>query len=57
MAFGLILGAVAVAFAVSLGFGGREAANKQMEYWLSNLRKKEPTPIATGQTKPSLEFN
>ena len=40
MAFGLILGAVAVAFAVSFGLGGREAAGKQMEYWLSGLRKK-----------------
>ena len=40
MAFGLILGAVAVAFAVSFGLGGREAAGKQMEYWLSNLRNK-----------------
>lgn len=40
MAFALILGAVAVAFAVSFGLGGREAAGKQMEYWLSELRKK-----------------
>ncbi len=41
MAFGLILGAVAVAFAVSFGLGGREAAGKQMEYWLSNLRNEK----------------
>ncbi len=40
LAFGLILGAVAVAFAVSFGLGGREAAGKQMDYWLSGLRKK-----------------
>ncbi|MDH3546805.1 MAG: hypothetical protein OEN22_06875, partial [Gammaproteobacteria bacterium] len=40
LAFGIILGAVAVAFAVSFGLGGREAAGKQMEYWLSGLRKK-----------------
>lgn len=40
MAFALILGAVAVAFAVSFGLGGREAAGKQMEYWFSELRKK-----------------
>jgi len=39
LAFGLILGSVAVAFAVSFGLGGREAAGKQMEYWLANLRK------------------
>ena len=40
LAFGLILGAVAVAFAVSFGLGGREAAGKHMEYWLSSMRKK-----------------
>jgi hypothetical protein len=39
MAFGLTLGAVAIAIALSFGLGGREAAGKQMEYWLSNLRK------------------
>ncbi|MFC1704364.1 mechanosensitive ion channel [Candidatus Omnitrophota bacterium] len=39
MAFGLTLGATAVAFAISFGVGGREAAGKQMEYWLSKLRK------------------
>ena len=40
MAFGLVLGAVAVAFALSFGLGGREAAGKQMDYWLTSLRKK-----------------
>ena len=39
LAFGLILGAIAVAFALSFGLGGREAAGKQMEHWLSSLRK------------------
>lgn len=39
VAFTLILGAVAVALALSFGLGGREAAGKQMEYWLSKLRK------------------
>jgi len=39
LAFGLTLGAVAVAVALSFGLGGREAAGKQMEYWLSRLRK------------------
>jgi len=38
LAFGLVLGAIAVAFALSFGLGGREAAGKQMEYWLSSLR-------------------
>jgi hypothetical protein len=38
LAFGLTLGAVAVAVALSFGLGGREAAGKQMEYWLAGLR-------------------
>jgi len=38
MAFTLTLGAVAVAAALSFGLGGREAAGKQMEHWLSRLR-------------------
>ena len=39
LAFGLTLGAVAVAFALSFGLGGREAAGRQMEHWLSQMRK------------------
>jgi hypothetical protein len=39
IAFGLTLGAVAVAVALSFGLGGRDAAGRQMEYWLSKLRK------------------
>ncbi len=42
LAFGLTLGAVAVAFALSFGLGGREAAGRQMEYWLSRLRRENP---------------
>ncbi|MGI9262044.1 MAG: mechanosensitive ion channel, partial [Woeseiaceae bacterium] len=38
LAFGLVLGSIAVAFALSFGLGGREAAGKQMEHWLSRLR-------------------
>jgi len=41
LAFGLTLGAVAVAFALAFGLGGREAAGKHMEYWLKGLRKEE----------------
>jgi hypothetical protein len=40
LAFGLTLGAVAVAVALSFGLGGREAAGRQMEHWLSKLRDK-----------------
>jgi hypothetical protein len=39
LAFGLTLGAVAVAFALSFGLGGREAAGRQMEHWLSRFRQ------------------
>lgn len=38
LAFGLTLGALAVAFALSFGLGGREAAGKQMEAFLSKFR-------------------
>ncbi|MBR0566420.1 mechanosensitive ion channel [Azoarcus sp. L1K30] len=39
LAFGLGFGAVAVAVALSFGLGGREAAGRQMEYWLARMRK------------------
>jgi hypothetical protein len=38
LAFGLTLGAVAVALALSFGLGGREAAGRQMEHWLARWR-------------------
>jgi len=38
LAFGLTLGGVAIAFALAFGLGGREAAGRQMEHWLSRLR-------------------
>ena len=39
LAFALTFGSVAVAFALAFGLGGREAAGRQMEHWLSQLRK------------------
>ncbi|HKK18209.1 MAG TPA: mechanosensitive ion channel [Opitutales bacterium] len=39
LAFGLSLGSVAVAVALSFGLGGREAAGKHMEYLLGKFRK------------------
>jgi hypothetical protein len=38
LAFGLTLGAVAVATALSFGLGGREAAGRQLEHWFAQLR-------------------
>ena len=42
LAFGLTLGAIAVAIALSFGLGGREAAGRQMEIILDNLNGKAP---------------
>jgi hypothetical protein len=41
LAFGLTLGSVAVTVALAFGLGGREAAGKLMEHWLSKFRKPE----------------
>jgi len=41
LAFGLTLGAIAVAFALSFGLGGREAAGKQMGKFFDNVNKKK----------------
>ncbi|MEW6335431.1 MAG: mechanosensitive ion channel, partial [Thermodesulfobacteriota bacterium] len=38
LAFGLTLGSIAVAIALSFGLGGREAAGKLVEHWLSKFR-------------------
>jgi hypothetical protein len=41
LAFGLTLGALAVAFALAFGLGGRDAAGKVAEGWRAQLQKKE----------------
>ena len=41
LAFGLTLGAIAVAVALSFGLGGREAAGKLMDHWLAKFRKED----------------
>ena len=41
LAFGLTLGAVAVAVALSFGLGGREAAGKLTDHWLSRFRREQ----------------
>lgn len=41
LAFGLTLGSIAVAVALSFGLGGREAAGKLMEHWLARLRRED----------------
>lgn len=42
LAFGLVLGAVAVAVALSFGFGGRQAAGKLLERWLDHGKDADP---------------
>lgn len=39
LAFGLILGAVALAFALSVGLGSRETAGREVSRWLSDYRR------------------
>ncbi|MDP2264326.1 MAG: mechanosensitive ion channel [Hydrogenophaga sp.] len=41
LAFGLTLGAVAVAVALAFGLGGREAAAKLLDHWLTRLRREK----------------
>jgi hypothetical protein len=41
LAFGLTLGSVAVAVALSFGLGGREAAGKLAEHWLEKIRSND----------------
>jgi hypothetical protein len=38
LAFGLLLGAIAVAVALSFGLGGREIASREIESWLQAIR-------------------
>jgi hypothetical protein len=41
LAFGLLLGAVAVAMAISFGLGGRDVASDQLREWMSSFRDKK----------------
>jgi hypothetical protein len=40
LAFGLLVGAVAVAIALAFGLGGRDVAAEQLREWLSSFRNK-----------------
>jgi Conserved TM helix len=40
LAFGLLLGAIAVAISISFGLGGRDVAAEQLRDWLSGFREK-----------------
>ena len=41
LAFGLLLGSIAVAVAIAFGLGGRDIAARSIEGWLSSMKSKE----------------
>jgi hypothetical protein len=41
LAFGLLLGAIAVAIALAFGLGGRDIAAEQIRYWLENFKRND----------------
>jgi hypothetical protein len=43
LAFGLLLGAIAVAIALAFGLGGREVAGNQLQEWLSSFKRDRPS--------------
>lgn len=40
LAFGLLVGAIAVAIAIAFGLGGRDVANEQLREWLASFRQR-----------------
>ena len=44
LAFGLLLGAVAVAVALAFGLGGREVAHRQLTQWSESIKNTEKNP-------------
>lgn len=58
LAFGLLLGAIAVAIALAFGLGGRDIAAEQVRNWLNSFRQMpaatgvvaSATPVASGVT-------
>lgn len=41
LAFGLLLGAVAIAIAIAFGLGGRDIASEQIRNWLNDFRQRQ----------------
>ncbi|MDD1757361.1 MAG: mechanosensitive ion channel [Methanotrichaceae archaeon] len=42
LAFGLLMGAIAVAVALSFGLGGKEIAAREIEKWLQSIKSEKP---------------
>lgn len=55
LAFGLLLGAVAVAAALAFGLGGRETAARQLERWRQQYQQAAQIP-ATGHSESSSDM-
>ncbi|HOB65165.1 mechanosensitive ion channel [Ottowia sp.] len=54
LAFGLTLGAIAVAVALAFGLGGREAAGRLASRWVDRLCRRDPSvPPATPPSAPT----
>lgn len=51
LAFGLTLGAIAVAFALAFGLGAREAAGREAERWIEAVRNRSANQRALGAEK------
>jgi hypothetical protein len=54
LAFGLLLGAVAVAIALAFGLGGREIAARQLERWRQDLQRSQGPGGGEPLTGPSI---
>src|SRR3954469_1668943 len=52
LAFGLLLGAVAVASAIAFGFGGREVAGRELEHWVDEVKTRSRTDRGAGSRRP-----
>jgi hypothetical protein len=56
LAFGLLLGAVAVAIAIAFGWGGKDIAAEQMREWLTSFKQAPAaTPAAAAAASTSMD--
>jgi len=53
LAFGLLLGAVAVAAALAFGLGGREVAGRELEKWLASVRAEPDVETGSFDEEPA----
>jgi len=50
MAFGLTLGAAALAVALAFGLGGREIAGRELDSWVNTVHESAKAPVAVAET-------